>query len=140
MGKRKGSHAAGLYSFPGGHLDFGESWANGIIREKNEECGEQFKIALFDFGQPLYGRPHERADRPELFVTNDVMPQYNKHYITIYMVGEWVEGEPLNMEPHKNEGWVWNTFDELKEIAKTGSTAEWIPIDRIEQFRHVIGF
>ena len=143
VGKRKGSHAAGLYSFPGGHLDFGETWEQAVLREKDEECGEQFKVEILDFGQPVWSKPDDTFVLPfvrtELFITNDIMPQYGKHYITIYMVAEWVEGEPENMEPHKNEGWEWKTFDELQILAENESTAEWIPINKIEQFRYTIG-
>ena len=139
VGKRKGSHAAGLYSFPGGHLDFGETWEEAVIREKDEECGEHFKVELLNFGQSLWNRNDATFVRPELFITNDIMPQYGKHYITIYMVAKWIEGDPKNMELHKNEGWEWVDFDELKTLAENSSTAEWIPIDKIEQFRYTIG-
>lgn len=37
VGRRKGSHASGLVSFPGGHLDFGESWVACAKRELVED-------------------------------------------------------------------------------------------------------
>ena len=129
VGKRKGSHAAGLYSFPGGKLDWFENWDECVLREKNEECGEGLKVAIRYFG----------AKRKEFFVTNDIMPQYNQHYITIFMVADWVEGEPVNMEPHKNEFWEWMDFDQLAALAQNGECANWIPMDLIEAFRHTIG-
>jgi 8-oxo-dGTP diphosphatase len=129
VGRRKGSHAAGLVSFPGGHLDFGETWEECGEREKNEECGEKMKIK---FRRTVDGRL-------DWFVTNDVMPQYDKHYITIFMVADWIEGEPENMEPEKCDGWEWITFSELKQLVTDAQAAQWIPIDLIEQHRLAIG-
>lgn len=136
VGRRKGSHAAGLISFPGGHLDFGETWDACVLRELAEECGEDFKVAVVP---ALTKIDFEGRFRLHLdwFVTNDILPE-GKHYITIFLVAEWVSGEPVNMEPHKCEGWEWLTFEELKALGD--QAAQWIPIKDIELFRHKIGF
>lgn len=118
VGRRKGSHAAGLYSFPGGHLDFGETWAACVLRELEEECGEGMKVRVRSF---------EGGLNDALFITNDIMPQYDKHYVTIFMVADWIEGEPVNMEPHKCDGWEWVTFEELLALADNDKCAGWIP-------------
>ena len=129
VGRRKGSHAAGLYSFPGGHLDWNETWEDCVLRELREECGPNIKVNIRYYGQK----------RKEHFVTNDIMPQYGKHYITIFMVADWIEGEPENMEPDKCEGWEWISYDQLASFSQHGECANWIPMDFIEAFRHVIG-
>jgi 8-oxo-dGTP diphosphatase len=140
-GRRKGSHAEGLISFPGGHLDFGETWEKCAFRELEEECGDQLQVKLrpqaniASLGQsPPVGPLSWRLD---WFTTNDIMPQYGKHYITIFMVADWVSGEAINTEPDKCEGWEWITFDELKALGD--KAAQWIPINLIEAYRGRIG-
>jgi 8-oxo-dGTP diphosphatase len=129
VGKRKGSHAAGLYSFPGGHLDFGETWVDCVLRELREECGELMTVAVRNFD----------PQRREFFVTNDIMPDYGKHYITIFIVADWLNGEPLNMEPDKCEGWEWVTLDELVTLIDDESCADWIPAEKLLFYRKQIG-
>lgn len=129
VGKRKGSHAAGLVSFPGGHLDWNETWEECVLRELREECGDGIKVKIRYFSE----------NKKEFFVTNDIMPQYNKHYITIFMVADWIEGEPVNMEPHKCEGWDWSSYAELNDLAQHGQCANWIPMNLISAFDLEIG-
>lgn len=129
VGRRKGAHAAGLVSFPGGHLDWNETWEDCVLRELREECGVNFRAKIRYYSD----------NRKEFFVTNDIMPQYGKHYITIFMVADWVEGEPVNMEPHKCEGWDWITYAELESLSQHGECANWIPMHHISAERHRIG-
>lgn len=129
IGKRKNSHAAGLYSFPGGHLDWNETWAECVLRELREECGEDIKVVMRD----------RNISRPEFFVTNDIMPECNKHYITIFMVADWVSGEPQNTEPDKCEGWEWVSYDKLLLMSQNNQCANWIPMNLIIDYRHRIG-
>ena len=128
VGKRKGSHAAGLYSFPGGHLDWNETWEECVLRELYEECGDEILVLI----QP-------QGVHKALFVTNDIMPQYGKHYITIFMLAKWITGEAVNTEPHKCEGWEWVSYDELMTLAQHGGCANWIPMDYITALREQIG-
>ncbi|WP_312464265.1 nucleotide triphosphate diphosphatase NUDT15, partial [Pantoea endophytica] len=65
LGQRKGSHGAGDWSAPGGHLEFGESPEACARREVLEETGLQL------------GKLQNGA-----FVS-DVFPEVNKHYITL---------------------------------------------------------
>lgn len=45
--KRKGSHGAGEYGGPGGHLEFGESFIDCARRECREETGIEIKNIRF---------------------------------------------------------------------------------------------
>lgn len=98
LGKRKGSHGAGEFGGPGGHLEGMESFEESILRELAEEAGTNLQVKNLQF----------------LCVTN--MKKYPpKHYVDIGMVAEWDSGEPEVCEPHKLESWKWYRLDELPE-------------------------
>jgi len=92
--KRKGSHGAGEYSFPGGHLEYMESFEDCAKRETREECGIDITNIRF------------------LYVTN-VKKYFPKHYVHIGMVADWESGVPTTMEPDKAEEWKWYSIDAL---------------------------
>jgi 8-oxo-dGTP diphosphatase len=94
FGKRKNSHGEGSWCFPGGHLEFGESWEECACRETLEETGLKVKNIRF------------------ATATNDFFEKENKHYITILMVADWIEGEAQLLEPEKCEKWDWFKWDE----------------------------
>ena len=94
MGLRKGSHGAGTWSFPGGHLEPGETVTECGARELREETGIEIDPA----------RMHK------ITFTNDVFKAEGKHYVTLY-VGVGAEASPgavaRLMEPGKCEEWRW---------------------------------
>ena len=88
MGKRKGSNGAGTWSFPGGHLEFGETLEECVRREVAEETG----ITLL-------------KDIRFVTIANNVIDE-DKHYITIFFEALTPES-PKVMEPDKCEEWRW---------------------------------
>jgi 8-oxo-dGTP diphosphatase len=98
MGKRKGSHGAGTYSVPGGHLEFGETVGTCAKREVLEETGIVINDPLFQAG-----------------FTNDYFEEESKHYATLFVASRYNEGEAQNLEPEKCEGWDWYDLAELPE-------------------------
>lgn len=95
LGKRKGSHAGGVWGFPGGHLEFGESIEECAKRELLEETG-LVSLSL----------------RQGPWVEN-MMENGQKHYVTIFMFVDQYEGDPTLKEPEKCEGWDWFASDQL---------------------------
>jgi len=93
FGKRKNAHGDGTWSFPGGHLEFGESIEDCAKRETEEETG----LIINNFKKTIF--------------TEDVFEKENKHYITLYAIAEIYEGEPIVAEPEKCEGWGWFSWD-----------------------------
>jgi 8-oxo-dGTP diphosphatase len=98
IGKRKdtASHGSGEYSFPGGHIEAGESFQEAILRETQEEAGVKIKNLKF------------------LCVANT--EAYKDHQaILINFMAELESGEPIDFE-HENIGeWQWCDIDNLPE-------------------------
>ena len=95
MGKRKNSHGHGTWCPPGGHLEMNESPEECVKRETLEEAGLKIKNIMF------------------IAMTNDVMPQYAKHHITLHFVADLDSGELKIIEPEKCEEWGWFSWDSL---------------------------
>ena len=96
LGKRKGSHGSGEYAFPGGHLEYMESYKECALREIGEECGIQIKNLRF------------------LYVSN-IKRYAPKHYVHIGLIADWDSGEPQVLEPEKLESWGWYDLNDLPE-------------------------
>lgn len=94
LGKRRGGHRAGLWSCPGGHLEFGEEVLSCAARELKEETG-------------LTALAIERGP----WIDDGI--QEGKHYISLFQIVREFSGEPLLMEPDKCEGWHWFPLDIL---------------------------
>lgn len=104
LGLRKGSHAAGTWAFPGGHLEMWESLKNCALRELEEEAGIKTEL----------------IDEHSVAATNDFFETDNKHYITLYLRAKYLEGEPKILEPEKCEKWEWFSWDSLPENSFIG--------------------
>jgi 8-oxo-dGTP diphosphatase len=95
LGYRIASHGKDCWIMPGGHLEFGESFALCARRETKEETG-------------LDVEPYEVYS-----VSNDVL--YGKHYVTIGIKARYLGGEAQVMEPDKYREWKWFPLDDLPE-------------------------
>jgi 8-oxo-dGTP diphosphatase len=106
LGERRGSHGAGTWALPGGHLDFGESVESCAKRETLEETGLALdRVALGPFSN-------------EAFIVS------GKHYVTLFVIAACPNGEPTVMEPHKCARWAWFPWDAMPAPLFT-------PLDRL---------
>ena len=80
---RQGSHGAGLWSLPGGKMEFGETVEETAIREVMEEFGINIKNV-----------------KKIPYFSEDFFPEAGKHFITIYL-SAFSEEVPQIMEPDK---------------------------------------
>lgn len=99
MGLRKGSHGAGEWAFPGGHLEFGETIFETAKREVREETGldvNEFELISV-------------ADEMR-YIKSD-----NKHYLNIGIKAVYAGGEPQLLEPDKCAEWRWFSMDGLPD-------------------------
>ncbi|MCF7860566.1 NUDIX domain-containing protein [Patescibacteria group bacterium] len=98
LGLRKSPHGQGTWSFPGGHLEFGETMETAIIREAKEETGldisELELVSLADEMGSL---------------------EQGKHYVNVGFLANTVSGEAKIMEPEKCEEWQWFNLEKLPE-------------------------
>lgn len=96
LGKRKGSHGEGQYAFPGGHMEYMESFEGTAKREVMEETGIEIENVRF----------------LRLYNLKEYAP---KHYCDIGLVVDWKSGDPKIMEPNKIEGWDWYDMEKLPQ-------------------------
>jgi 8-oxo-dGTP diphosphatase len=95
--RRHNVHGAGSWSTPGGHLDFGESPEACAIREAKEETNVTVSNVRF------------RA------VTNDFFADEGKHYITLWLEGDYAGGEPTVNAAYEMAEVGWFAWDALPQ-------------------------
>jgi len=76
LGQRIGSHGAGTWALPGGHLEFGEAVEQCAEREVMEETGLQVEVVALG--------PY----------TNNVFEEEGRHYVTLFVVAKVLTGDP----------------------------------------------
>jgi len=97
VGKRKGSHGAGTWALPGGHLEPGESFEACCKREVLEETG----LIVNNISPVVF--------------TNDIFRDEGLHYITLFFEGEYQSGEAIVAEPHHCEEWRWVSLNAIPQ-------------------------
>lgn len=99
FGKRTGSHGTDTWAPPGGKLDEGETVEACAVRETLEETG-------LTVANPRKAPVYTEEQFPE---------EGGKHFVTVYVLADYVSGEAKVIEPEKCERWEWFGWDELPE-------------------------
>lgn len=94
---RGGTHGAGVWGAPGGHLEWMESIEECARRETMEEAGIKIKnIRILSLSNLTVYDP--------------------KHYLNIGVLADWESGEPQSLEPdHWQSDWGWYALDALPQ-------------------------
>jgi 8-oxo-dGTP diphosphatase len=93
--RRQGVHGSGTWSTPGGHLEAGETFEECALREAEEETGVTAHNIRF------------RA------VTNDVFDAETRHYLTVWMEGDLLDGTAEARATHELSQVAWFPGDRL---------------------------
>jgi 8-oxo-dGTP diphosphatase len=102
IGKRKNSHGEGTWNFPGGHLEYLESFIDCAKRELYEETG---LIADEDV---------KYISNQPVAITNDFFKEENKHYITLHLQAKQISKKFAKIiEPDKCECWEYTHWNNL---------------------------
>lgn len=95
LGKRKGGYKAGVYGLPGGRIDVGEKLEVAAQRELKEETGVQ------------------ASDLNFVGFVKDFQKENDFDFIHFVFICRKWQGEIVNIEPEKCEGWEFHTPSDL---------------------------
>jgi mutator protein MutT len=100
----KAKNERGLWEFPGGSVEFGETLAQALQREIQEEYGIEISVGkLVD-------------------VVNHILPQEHQHWVSPTYICEITSGQPNIREPEKctEIGWfhIDQTPNELTQVTR----------------------
>ncbi len=90
-------HGEGTWTMPGGKLEYGESFEEGVVREVLEETG----LAIDPEGLKFIALNNDRNE--------------HAHFITIGFLYEAAVGAPRVMEPDEIVRWGWFPLNNLPE-------------------------
>ncbi len=97
LGLRRGSHGVNTWGLPGGHVDFGETLKEAVIRETHEETNltlEQLELVS---------------------IADDIMLNEDKHYISVGFICKKYSGTLTIKEEDKCLQWNWFDLDALPD-------------------------
>ena len=109
--RRARSPGNGLYSLPGGRVEFGESLHTALHREVDEETGLRIEIL-------------ELAGWREVLPT----PEGGGHYVIMSFAARWTGREPVLNDEHDDFKWL--APDGLGDLQVTGGLLEVIEAAR----------
>jgi 8-oxo-dGTP diphosphatase len=94
LGKRRWKHGDGEYAFPGGHVEYMQSFEDCARAETLEEAGVKIKNIRFS-----------------CVANSNFYPP--RHEVYIGMIADWESGEPRSLDDERIVGWDWYDLDNL---------------------------
>lgn len=95
---KKAKNERGKWEFPGGTVEFGDTMAQTIIREIQEELGVEIEL-----GERLPAIDH-------------IIPEEGQHWVTSGFIAHIKKGMPKIMEPEKCDEIGWFSLEELEKM------------------------
>lgn len=95
---KKARNEKGKWEFPGGALEFGDSFEETIKREIREEFGIEIEVG-------------EMVD-----VFNHLIPEEKQHWVALAYFCKIKNGTPAILEPEKSEEIGWFSLEEIKQL------------------------
>lgn len=105
LGQRKNVRGDGLYQFPGGREKVDENFEQAARRELMEEVGA-LEMEIIDKEFP-FAVVSESFDK-------------QKRYTVVFIRAKYYGGKIENLEPDKNVGWNWYSWDKLPKPLFSG--------------------
>jgi 8-oxo-dGTP diphosphatase len=106
----KTQNEQGCWIVPGGKLEYGETLADGIVREVKEELGVTIAI---DEQFPAHDHILAAEDATSGDAQNGSAVAVAQHWVTNQFRAHIVEGTPQNLEPGKCDETGWFSLDDL---------------------------
>lgn len=107
LGKRRNKHGNGEYAFPGGHVEYGDSFKNCVIKETSEEAGIKIKNIQFQ-------------------CVSNIFKHEGRQDVVVNFIADWDSGEPRDLPEERIGEWQWYDLNDLPEPIFYPS---WVGID-----------
>ncbi len=103
----KAKNERGLWEFPGGSVEFGETLADALRREMREEYGIEIQVGEL------------------LDVVDHILPLEGQHWISPTFICVIISGEPRILEPDKCAEIGWFLPDQMPEALTVITCTNW---------------